>query len=229
MKCFCKDALPSNYFYYLCSKFGFISYPMYSWHNKKQRTHVNVLLFASWHLLKSIICSNTIKEEHANKQNNGHKSWIYFSTINNELFRDLKQDQLLVVKNNKFLVLQIFQHHYFLYLWHTFVFLYWFKITCRTGKRTSINYKINEEKRGYKYHPWKLRTFIYHEFTKYNIIFSQHNGICFLHLWWAKNSKGYALIITMDGNYSLFLQKSSFKDLKCYLTWLILYTYRNSL
>ena len=50
---------------------------------KKYRSLVNWLLFASWHLLKSIICFQY--KRNTNKQNNGHKHWVYFRTISTEL------------------------------------------------------------------------------------------------------------------------------------------------
>ena len=51
---------------------------------KRYRSLVNGLLFTSWHLLKSIIYVSTIKGN-TNKQNNGHKHWVYFWTISTEL------------------------------------------------------------------------------------------------------------------------------------------------
>ena len=164
----------------------------------------------------SFVVLNTYKRKC--QQTNIRLKWtIYYTTINNELFRFKRLmgfwtdiTSLTSFASNSSLLLTFLAFDILLNS------VFWSKITRRTGKRTSINYKINGEKSN-KYNPWKLRTFIYHEFTKYNIIFSRHNGICFLHLWWAKNSKGYALIITKDENHSLFLQKSHFKDPRYYL------------
>ena len=140
MKCFWKDSLPSSYSYYFCASFCFIFYRL---DTKKHRSHVNGLLFASWHLLKSIICFQY--KRNTNKQNNGHKHWVYFWTISTELSH-LKTRLffgLFQLKNNKHYSLHVFNIINFLSFWHTFILLYWFKITCRTGKRTSINYKTN--------------------------------------------------------------------------------------
>ena len=123
MKCFSKDALPSNYFYYLCSKFCFIFYPIYSWHNKKQRTRVDVLLFASWHILKSIICSSSVSKN-SMQTNKIMAINTEFSLVHNWkciiscfgtkwVFSCEKSQD--VSHYNFFNVIK------FLYLWHTFV------------------------------------------------------------------------------------------------------------